>query len=360
MMRLTFVGDIACDRPLLRATKKQNYDFSNVFCVEDVFEMSDLVIGNLETCFGGGPRYGYKPFHYNVPDSFCTAIRNAGIGIVSTANNHCMDEGISGLKRTLRVLDKENILHTGTFCENSPRYLVTEIKGKKIAFFSITYSVNKVYEASCCEDLSKYINIIGFESRKFSRNSVFRCIQTNIKPELGKIRRKLAGKKIISAYKDKLTEQSINKEWLDNIDKEIIKAKNDADILIILLHIGGQFNEEPGSFSEFMINHFYTIGVDAIIGHHPHTVQKIKKLGNTIIAYSLGGFCLSPSADYIVQDCLPEYSIALHTDIDEETLKLEASTEIVKCIVDDDHMVHVVKAEIDSEESKKIIKRISF
>ena len=105
MIRLTFVGDIACDRPLLKAARKWGkYDFSRVFQTSGVFENSDLVIGNLETCFGGG-HYGTKAYHYSSPDSFCDAIRDAGFDIVSTANNHCLDEGVDGLIRTLGILD---------------------------------------------------------------------------------------------------------------------------------------------------------------------------------------------------------------------------------------------------------------
>ena len=79
MTRLTFVGDIACDRPLLKAAEKHGkYDYSRVFHTESVFKESDLVVGNLETCFGGG-NYGKKPYHYSIPDSFCEAIRETGV-----------------------------------------------------------------------------------------------------------------------------------------------------------------------------------------------------------------------------------------------------------------------------------------
>ena len=60
MIRLTFVGDIALDKPLLKAAKARGhgqYDFSDVFHTEDVFAQSDLVIGNMETCFRGGKQF---------------------------------------------------------------------------------------------------------------------------------------------------------------------------------------------------------------------------------------------------------------------------------------------------------------
>ena len=132
MTRLTFVGDIACDRPLLKAAKHGGkYDFSRVFQTQEVFQGSDFVIGNLESCFGGG-HYGKKPYHYSVPDSFGDAIRDAGFDLVSTANNHCLDEGVEGLERTIKVLDRLGISHTGTFAQvEDKRWLTKEINGRR-------------------------------------------------------------------------------------------------------------------------------------------------------------------------------------------------------------------------------------
>ena len=128
----------------------------------------------------------------------------------------------------------------------------------------------------------------------------------------------------------------------------------------MLLHIGGQFNEEPGTFSEYMVKHFSDIGVDVIVGHHPHTVQKISKIGDTVVAYSLGGFCLSPSSDYVIPSCLPDYSVLFHVDIDEKTMHFETSTEIIRCIEAKNHGLHIVKAATDSAQTKTILKRLNY
>ena len=360
MIRLTFVGDIACDRPLLKAARRgRKYDFSRVFNTEEVFRGSDLVVGNLESCFGGA-HYGKKPYHYSVPDSFCDAMRDAGFHIVGTANNHSLDERVKGLVRTLDLLDKNGIAHTGTFRgeKDEKRYLVTEKGGVKIAFYSVTYSVNSNYEAFLCDDVHKYVNMIGYRRTNYSRNPLKRVWQVRLRPELQKIRLKKQKGTIIPAYTDKLREWSINKDWLREIDEQIAEAKNESDVLVVLLHIGGQFNTEPGEFSEYMVDHFCKLGADVIVGHHPHTTQRIEKRGDTHIAISLGGYCLSPSGEYLVRESLPEYSAAWHIEIGDDKKVADTSVTILKCVEDPDRYVHVSEAEKESEQIRQIQKRL--
>lgn len=362
MLRLTFTGDIACDRPLLRAAKKgRKYDYSRVFNTDEVFRSSDYIIGNLESCFGG-KNFGKKPYHYSIPDSFCEAIRDAGFNIVGTANNHCLDEGVSGLKRTIDVIEKNGIAHTGTFrgAGDEKRYLIVEKNNIRIAFYSLTYSVNTCYEACSCDDVSKYINILGFVKRNYSRNPVRRYWQTFLKPEIKKRMLKKKYGTIIRQSVDALWEKSINKDWLKEIDKQVSEAREEADIVVILLHIGGQFNTEPGTFSQYMVDHFCELGVDIIAGHHPHTLQRMEKRGDTFIAYSLGGFCLSPSGEYLVRESLPEYSAAWHIDIDENKKIANTSVSILKCVEDPDHYVHVIEAEKHSANIDAIKDRLGL
>ena len=52
-------------------------------------------------------------YSFNTPDEFADILPDAGFGFVSTANNHCLDRGTAGLYRTLDVLDRVGIGHTG-------------------------------------------------------------------------------------------------------------------------------------------------------------------------------------------------------------------------------------------------------
>src|SRR5699024_10771160 len=90
------------------------------------------------------------------------------------------------------------------------------------------------------------------------------------------------------------------------------------------MHSGGQFHPEPGEFSKYMMNFMDKNGVDAVIGNHPHVVQKAEILKNDMFgAYCLGNFSISPSSVYILDKDLPEYSILLHIYIGTESKKIE-------------------------------------
>ena len=320
MVRLTFVGDIALDKPLLRAARERGngtFDFSDVFHTQDVFEGSDLVIGNLETCFGGGRLFNFKPYHYNSPDSFCDAVRAAGIGLVGTANNHSMDEGVRGLRRTLRRLDACGIAHTGTFdADTEDRFLVREIGGLRIAFYSMTYSVNAGMESISCGDLYRHLNLTGFTGKKAPKPVLF--WKYFVQRKISQIRKKRRGQSTISAHTDYFRTEWINSRWMEDIERQLRRARERSDVLVVLLHSGGQFNVEPGDYSKAMTDRLLDLGADLVIGNHPHTVQRIEQRGEKLIAYSLGGYCMSVSGEYLVHDCLPEYSLALHADLSDD------------------------------------------
>ena len=102
-------------------------------------------------------------------------------------------------------------------------------------------------------------------------------------------------------------------------------------------------------------------GADVIAAHHPHCLQRMERLGDTYVAYSLGAFCISPSADYLCKESLPEYGAAWHIDIDEETRSVKGtSVRILKSIEDKDHYVHVVEAEEDSPQVRQIRTRLGL
>lgn len=354
MTRLTFVGDIALDKPLLKAARQADgsFDFSKVFQTQDVFAQSDLVVGNLETVFNGGKKLNTKPYHYNSPDSFCNAIKSAGIGLVSTANNHCADEGVPGILRTLQVLDRVGIDHTGTFSDAAePRYLVREVNGIRIAFYSLTYSVNSCMEAQTCEDLYSHVNLTGFRKSSGSR---FRLWRKNVlRPFLGQTVKKLRKSPTISAHSDYFRVNQIRQEWMDDIEKQLAAARKESDLLVVLLHSGGQFNIEPGEYSKYMMDKLCELGADIVIGNHPHTVQRVENRDGKIVAYSLGGYCMSVSGEYLVHDCLPEYSLALHVDVDEDR-KLTSSIVVLKGTEDASAYLTVKKAPEGDPGAEKI------
>ena len=71
--------------------------------LKPVIEDADVAIGNLEVTLGGKPYAGYPQFR--APDEYLQAIVDAGIDIILTANNHCLDSGKHGLERTIMMMD---------------------------------------------------------------------------------------------------------------------------------------------------------------------------------------------------------------------------------------------------------------
>ncbi|MBW7456283.1 CapA family protein, partial [Paenibacillus sepulcri] len=93
-----------------------NYKYGRMFePVAHYLQDAHLTIGNLETTFAGGPDAGFRKTMRNPkngnplfksPDAFAQSLSAAGFDVLATANNHCADYGVRGLKRTLDVLDK--------------------------------------------------------------------------------------------------------------------------------------------------------------------------------------------------------------------------------------------------------------
>ena len=143
-IHMSVIGDIMCHstnfKNAYNSTSK-DYDFSNVFKnIDSYIKNADIAIGNLETTFSGKNRTysGYPTF--NTPEILGKNLKDLGIDVLSTANNHCMDKGYSGLESTLNFLDNFQISHTGTSRSKQEQnsILVKDVNGIKIAFLSFT------------------------------------------------------------------------------------------------------------------------------------------------------------------------------------------------------------------------------
>jgi len=346
MIKVSFVGDITCDRPFLQAAKRGSvYDFSGAFeHIMGNFHKCDYAVGNLETTFCGDKVEYNKGLHYNTPDSFLEEVKKCGFDLLTTANNHCFDGAMRGLQRTRDILLKNDFDVTGTYSEeNENKYFIKCIGGVKVAFLSYTYSINMYPDIKIPNNLSAYINLLKpCKSRPLSSKIFDKICPYTLRRRI-KI---LLRRPTISAYTDRLYPEMICEEYLDNIREQIKKAKSEADVVVFCLHIGGQFNEKPGDYSEYMMKFLKEQEVDVVIGHHPHTIQKteVTEKGN-IYAYSLGGFSLSPSAIYINHECKPEYSQLLNIYIDKDRKSIVKCTfSFVKILENQNAFINVVPA----------------
>jgi poly-gamma-glutamate capsule biosynthesis protein CapA/YwtB (metallophosphatase superfamily) len=84
---------------------------------------ADLAIANLEcaVCEPGERWHGApKAYYFRAPPCAGDALADAGIGLLSLANNHILDYDVQGLLDTLRILDAHGIAHTGSDCTTKP------------------------------------------------------------------------------------------------------------------------------------------------------------------------------------------------------------------------------------------------
>ncbi len=325
-MRITFVGDIMCELPLLHAAKKEGkYDFSQVFSgTKELFENSDLVVGNLETPVAGR-KAGYTKdlYSFNTPAEFLDALKTSNIDVVQTANNHCLDRGKAGLLKTMEELDKRNIPYFGTSSHpnEDSRFLIKSVDEVKVALLGYTlttnYSRNGVYIAE--EDgnlvnlmMPVYGDVYGHKANTREKSNLLKNV-----PDRWKLSaKKLLGRNVRVVRTDQMTDETKKMLYMDLIKKDVTAAKQEADIVLCCVHGGGQFNIEPGPLMNYIVDELSKTGVDAVICSHPHVIQEIRQVNGIPCVFSLGNYSMSPSSPYLVNENLPEYGMAVHLDIE--------------------------------------------
>ncbi|MBR3760591.1 MAG: CapA family protein [Ruminococcus sp.] len=364
LIKISFLGDITCDRPMLKAALKDGkYDFkASLEGIKSVIAESEYSVGNIETVFAG-KKYGYNPnpISYNSPDELCRAIKEAGISMLTTANNHCLDMGGRGIDRTIRLLEKLGIEYTGTYpsgYEGEERFLIKEIKGIRIAFVSLTACLNSRADGTMhSQEEWEQVNTLKKYKASVSGNPYKEKVKKLLPMEkINRVKASIKRARGIALVTARTDDNDIPQNDFECIGKakELLKrAGEKADYVIACVHCGGQFNDVPGRYSVQMYNELQPY-CDAIIGNHPHVVQKAEISGDKIRAYSLGSVNMSMSADYVSHEYFPDYSVVLHLFLakDSESGKVRAEKitySLLQSQEDENKYIHV-KSCVDYDE----------
>lgn len=281
-IRISAAGDIMFHQTQLtsgydEATK--TYDFKPVFeDVKPILSEANLAIANLETTLGG-PEKGYSGYPlFNSPDEVIDALKYAGIDIVATANNHSLDTGSDGLKRTVQKLNENGIDTVGTYAEKpDSRILLKDIEGIKIAILAYTESTNGLGSNYPADQLNNMLNLMTKE----------------------------------------------------NILRDIEEAKHlEADFIIAFMHWGTEYMEEPNEKQVEYAKTMAEAGVDLILGSHPHVIQKAEIIetgaSETFVIYSMGNFISNQRKETLGPDKeLTEDGIIVQIDIEKNHLTNE-------------------------------------
>ena len=338
-MKITFLGDIMIEPPVLKAAKRKGgkYDFSGVFApAKALLQESDYVVGNLETPIAGKDA-GYSKTHlcFNSPDEYVDALIDAGIDLVSTANNHTFDRGFEGAERTIRLLDEKGLAHTGSFVkgEERPEAYYFERDGVKYAIIAYTYGTNLgesggnclaegeyagTVNLLCDQRLSSYLPGVYRGENKIERFfKRFPIIKNDT--TIGKIEKLFRATTTYSRADDN-TKDKIDTPFIAQMKDDIRKAKQKADVVLFYPHVGGQFNDKPGAFSEYVVEMAYEAGADAIIVTHSHIPQKAVIKNGVPISYCLGNFNMNPKSYLAMPEILTDYGYAIHIYVENKKI----------------------------------------
>lgn len=361
MKRITIVGDIMCERPILHAGKQADgsYDFRPIFeQVKPMFAKSDYVIGNMEFPVGGEDlTYGDSFFVFNAPDAYAEAIKDAGIDLVSTINNHTLDRGFEGAVRTMQTLDKLGLPYVGTCLPDQERQeaYYFELDGVKFAVIAYTYGINK----RTPED-EKYADSMNCLAKAGNRVCGKKIYPKSIFDKLIKneSRRERIKKRLhiptLPIQVDTLINHDMVYEYTERFCDDLKAAKEKADFVICYPHTGGQFNIEIGDFTKTVFEKALACGADAILASHSHCVQKAEFRGEVPCAYSLGNFNMVGDTEVTVKKFFPDYGLAMHLYMDGKRLD-KVTFSITKAIMKDNEQIVVwpVDALYDSFQCKR-------
>lgn len=273
-IKMTVIGDIMCHNTQYIDAQKsdKSYDFSYVFTeIKEKLANNDICIGNLETTFAGS-KVGYSSYPtFNTPEILGKNLKDVGIDVLSTVNNHCLDKGYKGLESTIDYLDSFGFDHMGTYKseEDQNKILVKEVNGIKIAFLAYTYGTNG----------------IPIPSRK--------------------------------TY-------SVNLIDKDLILKHINYAKEqNVDLICASMHWGIEYQLKPNNEQKELSDFLFKNGVDIILGSHPHVLEPMEirnvttndgKNKQCFVIYSLGNFVSGQVKENTKNSIILDLTITKHKE----------------------------------------------
>lgn len=220
-VEITVIGDV------MMHARQLEYDHRTFLKhIEPVMREADFCIANMEFPLAGKPYSGYPAF--STPDWYAQYVADCGADVFLLANNHVLDKGDNGLKRTLSVYDTLGIRYTGT----GGKPLMLSKRGIRIGLVNFTYGTN-----------------IGSDG----------------------------------------TSPKVNRMNRDEVHRAIEGLKSQgADFIIALPHWGEEYALKHNATQEQWAQWLAGEGVSAIVGSHPHVVQDSTSIGGIPVYYSIG------------------------------------------------------------------------
>ena len=216
-----------------------NYDFSKMFTdVAPLIKDYDLKYYNQETIIGGKDLGVQHYPRFNSPDEIALNLLDIGFNMVSLANNHSLDMNEVGVLNSVNFWRDKNVVVSGqndSFEDRESKIKVYEQNGIKYAFLAYTDMTNGLTMP--------------------------------------------AGKDyLVNVYSDEQAKADID------------KIKDKVDVIIVSMHWGEEYTHVPTETQKREAQYLSSLGVNLIIGSHPHVIMPVDYVGDTLVIYSLGNF----------------------------------------------------------------------
>jgi poly-gamma-glutamate synthesis protein (capsule biosynthesis protein) len=232
--------------------------------VADVFHHADFGFVNLETPVAPEHSHGTKAFLFDAPVALIDALKASGVKIVSSANNHMMDQGAAGFAETREHLKAAGLLFAGTgdTAQQSWQPVVVEANGIKVGWLGMTRWLNGNRNPE--KDDQPHVNFFPYPHEAGGAPGM---------DEAG----------VLDAIR---------------------QARLKCDLLVVSIHWGVEYAPAPLPEDVVTAHKMLEAGASVIVGHHPHVLQPVETYQtsdgrNTIIFYSLGNFLSNQSRTYV-------------------------------------------------------------
>ncbi|WP_163099730.1 CapA family protein [Peribacillus alkalitolerans] len=239
------IGDILIHNEVYEDAKQTDgtYNFDKMFSeVKQTMQKPDILVANQETMIGG-EEFGLSSYpSFNSPHEVGDALKNAGVDLVTLANNHSLDRGEKVINSALAYWDKINMPYTGVFKSQADHDKIRTITKNDITLSFLAYT--------------------------FGTNGI-----------------------PVPKGKDYL----VNLIDVEKLRQDVNNAKGMSDVVVVSMHWGNEYERFPNETQKKLAQDLSDMGVNIIIGHHPHVLQPpswlFGKNGNkTFVLYSLGNF----------------------------------------------------------------------
>lgn len=270
VINLVAAGDVNVTDAIV-ASGGVEYDYTNTFIdVAHLLADGDITVLNFEGNLCGPP---YGNISSSAPQGMAEALSRAGVDLVQLANSYSINQGISGLQATIQSVRDAGMEPLGVYADEraykaGKGYVIRDVQGVKIAFVAFTK---------------------GMDGMTLPQGSEH-CVNV-----------------LYDDYDS--TYQIVNYDGITQVLEAVNKEK--PDLTVAMLHWGSEYNDTIRETQKNIVAHMQELGVDAIIGSHPHYVQKMTYDPETgfFVAYSLGDFISDGTR------AGTEYSVVLNLEI---------------------------------------------